>query len=40
MDAAVTFQSQGTFVLPAPGRPGSFIFMGDQWDPDNLSQSR
>ncbi|CAL8468327.1 g7867 [Coccomyxa elongata] len=40
MDAAVTFQSQGTFVLPVPGRPGRFIFMGDQWDPDNLAQSR
>jgi len=40
MEAANTFQSQGSFVLPMPGRPGSFIFMADQWDPDNLAESR
>jgi hypothetical protein len=40
MDAAETFQSQGSFVLPLPGWPGRFIFMGDQWDPDNLAESR
>jgi hypothetical protein len=28
----LTFHSQGTFILPAPGRTdGSFIFMADRW---------
>ncbi len=40
MEAAQTFGAQSTFVLPAPGRPGSFIFMADQWNPENLSTSR
>ena len=39
MEAAQTFGAQSTFVLPAPGRPGSFIFMADQWNPENLSTS-
>ncbi len=30
-----TFQSQGTFVLPVPGRTGAFIFMADRWQPRN-----
>ena len=40
MEAAQTFGAQSTFVLPAPGRPGSFIFMADQWNPEDLSASR
>jgi Glycosyl hydrolases family 43 len=35
-----TFDSQSTFVLPAPGKPDSFIFMADRWKPKNLSDSR
>jgi len=35
-----TFDCQSTCVLPAPGQPGNFIFMGDRWKPDNLSDSR
>ena len=25
---------------PAPTRPGKFIFIGDEWHPQNLSDSR
>jgi hypothetical protein len=39
-DAKITFNSQSTFVLPAPGRPGCFIFMSDRWMPQQLSDSR
>ncbi|KAL8541292.1 hypothetical protein ACS0TY_002516 [Phlomoides rotata] len=38
---AATFFSQGTFVIPMPGAdPGSFIFMGDRWNPEDLRDSR
>lgn len=40
MEIAQTFGAQSTFVLPAPGRPGRFIFMADQWNPEDLSSSR
>lgn len=39
-DANVTFGSQSTFVLPAPGQPGHFIFMADRWNPRDLGDSR
>jgi hypothetical protein len=35
-----TFFSQGTFVLPLAGLPGSFIFMADRWNPSDLRDSR
>jgi hypothetical protein len=36
-----TFQSQSTFVLPAPGAPaGNFIFMADRWNMKDLGDSR
>ena len=38
-EAATTFRSQSTGVLPVPGRPGSFIFMADRWMPRRLSES-
>ena len=38
--AEVTYGTQSTFVLPVPGKPGAFIFMADQWRPDNLADSR
>jgi len=38
--AHTTFDSQSTFVLPVPGRPGCFIFMADRWNPRRLSESR
>ena len=36
----ITFGSQSTFVLPAAGRPGEFIFLGDRWTPSNLADAR
>ncbi len=36
----VTFSSQSTYVLPAPGRPGEFIFMADRWTPNNAIDGR
>ncbi len=39
-EAETTFRTQSTFVLPAPGKPGSFIFMADRWMPRQLFDSR
>jgi len=39
-NAKTTFDSQSTFVLPVPGKADQFIYMGDRWKPDNLSDSR
>jgi beta-xylosidase len=35
-----TFDSQSTYVLPAPGHPGEFIFMADSWRPKNAIDGR
>lgn len=35
-----TFRSQSTFVLPLPGKPDTFIYLGDRWNPKNLRDSR
>ncbi|KAL3640342.1 hypothetical protein CASFOL_015310 [Castilleja foliolosa] len=35
-----TFFGQGTFVVPLPGLPGSFVFMADRWNPADLRDSR
>eukprot|EP00884_Botryococcus_braunii_P022465 jgi/Botrbrau1/8902/Bobra.0148s0018.2 len=40
MERAFTFFSQDTFVLPVPGLPGRYIYMGDQWETENLGSSR
>ncbi|KAH9315129.1 hypothetical protein KI387_023756, partial [Taxus chinensis] len=37
---ATTFFAQGTFVLPLPGVPDTFIFMADRWNPADLRDSR
>ena len=39
-DAERTYDTQSTFVLPAAGHPGSFIFIADEWHPQNLPDSR
>ena len=39
-DAATTFHSQGTFVLPVPGKKDAFIFMADRWAAGNLIDSK
>jgi len=36
----LTFESQSTYVLPVPGKPGRFIFMADRWNAGNLPDSR
>lgn len=36
----ITFESQPTAVLPAPGHAGQFIFMGDRWRPRNAIDGR
>ncbi|MCZ4222173.1 glycoside hydrolase family 43 protein [Pedobacter rhodius] len=35
-----TFGGQSTYVLPAPGKKGSFIFMADKWVPKNAIDGR
>ena len=39
-DAALTFHSQSTCVLPVAGKPDTFIYMGDRWNPRCLIDSR
>ncbi len=39
-DADYTFYTQSTCVIPAPGHPGWFIYMGDRWNPGDLGNSR
>jgi hypothetical protein len=39
-NADLTFETQSTFVLPVAGRPGKFIFIADEWHPQNLADSR
>lgn len=39
-DAETSFRSQSTYVLPTPGKPGRFIYMGDRWTPDNAIDGR
>lgn len=38
--AEQTFGGQSTYVLPVQGRKGTFIFMADKWNPENLKDSR
>lgn len=35
-----SFDTQSTFILPAPGKPGAFIFMADRWRPRNPIDGR
>ncbi len=39
-DSHETFYTQSTCVIPAPGHPGWFIYMGDRWNPADLGNSR
>ena len=39
-DAGLTFQGQSTYILPVPGKPGTFIFMSDQWRSKNAIDGR
>lgn len=38
--ADLTFGAQSTYVLPVAGRPGSFIFIADRWNPRNAIDGR
>ena len=38
--ADITYESQGTYVVPVAGKPGRYIFMADRWNKDNLPDSR
>jgi len=39
-DSGKTFHSQSTYVLPVAGKPDSFIFMADRWNPGNAIDGR
>jgi hypothetical protein len=39
-DSAITFNSQGTFVIPVPGKRDAFIFVADRWNPANPIDGR
>jgi hypothetical protein len=39
-EAEVTFRGQSAFILPVAAKPGTFIFVGDRWNQDNLPDSR
>jgi hypothetical protein len=39
-NAATTFQSQSTFVVPLDAKRGKFLFMADRWNKTNLEDSR
>ena len=40
IDSETSFHSQSTYVLPVPGKPGQFIYMGDRWTPENAIDGR
>ncbi|WP_231464947.1 glycoside hydrolase family 43 protein [Pedobacter sp. Leaf132] len=39
-NANITYGGQSTYVLPAPGKKGQFIFMADKWAPKNAIDGR
>jgi hypothetical protein len=39
-DAELTFHSQSTYILPVAGKKDAFIFMADQWNPQNAIDGR
>ena len=39
-DSATTYHSQSTYILPMPGHPDKFIYMGDRWTPENAIDGR
>ncbi|MFH0759092.1 MAG: glycoside hydrolase family 43 protein [Bacteroidota bacterium] len=34
-DSSITFNAQGTFILPVEGKENAFILMADRWEPEN-----
>jgi hypothetical protein len=39
-EAEITFNSQGTFILPVQGIKDAFVFMADRWNPQNPIDGR
>jgi beta-xylosidase len=39
-EVKTTFESQSTFILENPEKPGQFIYMGDRWRPKNAIDGR
>ncbi|MCI8859784.1 MAG: family 43 glycosylhydrolase [Lachnospiraceae bacterium] len=39
-EADISFGGQSTYVLPVQGKKGSFVYMGDKWNANNLKDSR
>ena len=39
-EAEVTFHGQSTYILPVEDKPGTFIFMADRWNQNDLPDSR
>jgi len=39
-EAEITYRGQSAYILKAPGKTDSFIFVGDRWNPHNLQDSR
>jgi hypothetical protein len=39
-NAELTFKGQSTYVLPVEGKKDAFIFMADQWKPENAIDGR
>ena len=39
-NANLTFEGQSTYILPVAGRPGAYIYMADQWHPENAIDGR
>ena len=39
-DTGKMFNTQVTYVLPIDAEAGKFIYMGDRWNGDNLTDSR
>jgi hypothetical protein len=35
-----TFRSQSTYILPVQGKPDTYIYMGDRWNPKNAIDGR
>jgi hypothetical protein len=40
LESEITFNSQGTFVLPVHGKKDAFIFVADRWKPTNPIDAR
>ena len=35
----ITFNAQSTYILELQDKPGSYVFMGDRWNRENMKRS-